>query len=92
MARFRLEAGQEEKELGRLILELAETRDEKARATLESRIRDLVDSDSKKKLKFVYDTNDEVHVVVPYLGDRKYSGNDLAHEAMGSISLRGCGK
>lgn len=92
MARFRLDSGKDEKDLGESILKLAETRDEKSRSDLESDIRGLMDSESRKKIKFVYDTEDTVHIVVPYLGDRKYSGNDLAHEAMGSISLRGCGK
>lgn len=92
MARFRLQSGKDEKDLGRLILKAAESEDEKSRSTREAEIRDLVDEASRKKIKFVYDTADTVHIVIPYLGGRKYSDNDLADEAMGSISLRGCGK
>jgi hypothetical protein len=84
MARFRLKAGYDEKDLGELILKMAEaagpnngTIDEKQNA---------------KQIEFVYDTPDKIHVVIPFLGKEVYSDNNFANEAMGYIGIRGCGR
>lgn len=92
MARFRLKAGYDEKDLGKLILELAETSDREERTRLQREIGDMLDPGFTPDIEFVYDTDKTVHIVVPNLERKKYSDNDFANEAMGYIVLRGCGK
>jgi hypothetical protein len=99
MARFRLRDGYDEKDLGQLILSIAEAAgpnegaiDEKQKASLERKVRALVDRKTAKQIEFVYDTPDKIHVVVPFLGQQVYSDNNFANEAMGYIVIRGCGR
>lgn len=99
MARFRLKAGYDEQQLGKLILQMAEAAgpndgkiDEKSKADFERQLGDMIDPAFAGKLEVVYDTPDTVHVIIPFLGKRVYSDNNFANESMGDIAVRGCGR
>jgi hypothetical protein len=99
MARFRLNAGYDDKDLGNLILKMAEAAgpnngeiDEKQKADFEQQLGALIDPSFAGKVEIVYDTPDKIHVVVPFLGKLVYSDNNFANEAMGYIVIRGCGR
>jgi hypothetical protein len=99
MARFRLKAGYDEKDLGELILKMAEaagpnngTIDEKQQADFQRQLESLIDPAFAGNIEFVFDTPDKIHVVIPFLGKEVYSDNNFANEAMGYIGIRGCGR
>jgi hypothetical protein len=99
MARLRLKSGVSDRELGEIVLKMAEAAGpRRGRITkrdferLRKRISAVVEEDDDRYLEFVFDTPRTVHIVIPYLGDDTYSDNNLANEAMGTIVVRGCGK
>jgi hypothetical protein len=99
MARFRLKADSYEKDLGKLILQMAEAAGpnngkigDPDKMEFEQRLKDMIDPAYAGQIEFVYDTPDKIHVVVPFLGKTVYSDNDFANEAMGVIVIKGCGR
>jgi hypothetical protein len=99
MARFRLKAGYDEKQLGEVVLKMAEAAgpnngklDERQLADFTAQIQTMIDAAANDKFEFVFDTADTIHIVVPFLGKTVYSDNNFANEAMGGIVIRGCGR
>ena len=99
MARLRLKSGISDRELGEIVLKMAEAAGPKRGRIpkreferLRKRISALVEEEDDKYLEFVFDTPKVIHIVIPYLCDHTYSDNNLANEAMGTIVVRGCGK
>jgi hypothetical protein len=99
MARFRLKAAYTEKQLGEVILKMAEAAgpnngklEQKQLDGFTSQLQTMIDSSANDKFEFVFDTADTVHIVIPFLGRKVYSDNDFANEAMGDIVIRGCGR
>ncbi|CUJ81392.1 hypothetical protein Q8W37_08545 [Shimia thalassica] len=111
MARLKLNDGVSLKELGLAILELAAESDQSQGANREAgekTIRDMFNGTNEggdpanPDISFVYDTAEQVHLVVPDLSSKRgkpaasalddYDLRDIAAEAMGEISVRGCGK
>jgi len=98
MARFKLNRGVTEKDLGKAVLEIAEDVASKAaplseedRKLYADRLKALMDPAFASKLEVLYDTSATIHIIIPALGGAVYSGNDFANECMGSIVIRGCG-
>jgi len=98
MARFKLRQGYTEKDLGRAVLAIAreygQSGGKLGREQLErfqKALRDLIDPAFSGYIKPIYDTASEIHIVIPWVGETDYTGNDLADECMGSIVIRGCG-
>lgn len=96
MARFGLTQGVDDKQLGKLVLEIAEEAgknggqlDEGQKSLFKGQLRDMINFAGD--IDVVYDTPNKVHIVIPYLGEAVYSDNNLANEAMGYIVIRGCG-
>jgi hypothetical protein len=97
MARFKLRNPNALKRLGRLVLEAAEANG-KARGKLSAREREgfqsqimkLVQGGDSKKIKLVFDSAREIHIVIPWVAGVSYKDNGLAEESMGSIVMRGC--
>ena len=74
----------------------------------EKTIRGMFDGTSESgvavnpKIEFVYDSPEQVHLVIPDISSKRgksepsildeYDLRDIAAEAMGEISVRGCGK
>lgn len=97
MARFQLDATKTQEELGELVLQIAEQTNGKASSLTaaiktqnEQSVRALVEHSFATKINLVYDDANTIHVVIPYLDGKVYSGNELAHDAMGSIVIMGC--
>jgi hypothetical protein len=98
MARFKLNPGVTEKDLGKAVLEIAEDvaskggrLDEADRKLYSEKLKSLMDPAFAYKLEVLYDTSATIHIIIPDLGGAVYSGNDFANECMGSIVIRGCG-
>lgn len=97
MARFRLVSRASLEQLGELVLQIAEQTNGKT-SSMTTTIKDqnqqsiqgLVDPSFAPKINLVYDDEDTINIVIPYLDGKVYSGNDLAHEAMGTIVIMGC--
>lgn len=100
MARFRIAKGKDEVQLGGDVLQIAEevgaTGASLTRVQRESytnRIAAYVDqTDGKLEVVLAFDTPDTVHVIVPFLDGAVYSANNFAAEAMGFVTIRGCGR
>lgn len=99
MARFRLKAGYNEKQLGEVVLKMAEAAgpnngklDQKQLDDFTAQIQTMIDFEANDKIEFVFDTAETTHIVVPFLGRKVYSDNDFANESMGDIVIRGCGR
>ncbi|WP_204114991.1 hypothetical protein [Shimia biformata] len=106
MARLKLKPDVHLKDLGYAILNAAAAkfaRDGSRVGRIEHEILDMfVDKDRSQQIYFHYDDETEIHVVVPYLGDKlverdqskldEFEIVDIAAECMGSIVIRGCGQ
>ncbi len=98
MARFKLREGYTEKDLGKLVLQIAEANgksggrlSQKEKADYQQQLSKMVDPAFAGAIQVVYDAGGVINIVIPWLGGKDYSGNDLANEAMGSIVICGCG-
>ena len=98
MARFKLRPDYTEKQLGKLVLQIAEANGksggrlgEKEKADYQQQLSEMIDPAFAGAIEVTYDTAGKFHIVIPWLGGKTYSGNDLAEESMGSIVIRGCG-
>jgi len=89
MARFILKPGVSEKQLGALVLRYAESKS----GDLAAQIKDMIEVPGVTDFEVVVveDAEDKIHVIVPWLPDQKYSDNEMAHECMGGIIMKGCG-
>ncbi|MEX0404901.1 hypothetical protein ABGN05_04405 [Aquibium sp. LZ166] len=99
MARFKLTSGSEDRDIGKAVLEAAEAAgknggklDDAEKRAFEARIKELIDPTFAGSVEVLYDTPDQIHIVIPYLPDATYSDNNFANEAMGHIVVRGCGR
>lgn len=98
MARFELASRSTDLEqLGEMVLQIAEQTNGKTSSLTttikdqnEQSIKSLIDPSFASKINLVYDDEDTINIVIPYLEGQVYSGNKLAHEAMGTIVIMGC--
>ncbi len=97
MARLLLKDNVSSETLGEAVLKIAENTGGQAGALSAAAISRnqqdvaaLFKDPFSSKINLVYDSADEIHIVIPFLGGKVYSGNKLAHEAMGSIVIMGC--
>ena len=97
MARFTLKSGLTNKDLGKAIFAIAKNNmgvsgaPASAQITNDTdKVKDLLDSSVSASITLVYDSKENIHIVIPNIADGTYNENDLANEAMGAITIMGC--
>ncbi|WP_299899343.1 hypothetical protein [uncultured Ruegeria sp.] len=101
MARLTINPNYSLKDLGCEVLNAARGRalgSQDDQDAAERKIQEILADSGNPEVRFVYDTKDMVHIVVPDLSDKKPDPNPdheswcckLAYEAMGGIVIFGC--